>query len=611
VGVGLRCADVTVDGDQVTTPRAILVPNADSLAGLAVIRSLGRAGHRVIGASARQDAIGFHSRWCAARLVHPSHLDPSFADWVADAVRTHGIEMLIPSESFFVGLRERYGEFARHFPLHQDRDVVERGFSKYALFERSSRLNTPPTRLVDTTDLDEPGLLAWLRSQPAPFFVKVDAVHSTTRTSLVRKADDASEAFVIVTGLRGVASRVVVQAWVPGRGVAVGLLRWDGEIVASMPFRRLHEVPHTGGPSSLREVIDAPVLEADARARLEALDWQGVAMVEYRQDDATGALALMEVNSRFWGSLHLALHAGVDFPRLLVERASGIASRGHPPVPRPIRARLLVPGELQHVASVVRDAACSPAEKREAITSLVLDTFDPRVKSDLLAFGDTGPALFSTRRYARVWRDALLDRIRARHGRLSGVLRAARTDAWALFGGTSRWTSPVSATPSRLVFVCKGNICRSAFAHARASGLPIAVASFGLDASDGAAPWAPIVETAARLGVDMRAHRATRLTAEAFRDGDLVLVFETDHARRVEALVPAGRTVDVRLFGALVAPRRLHVEDPYGLGDAYVRNCLAYVDTGVTQLGARLLAAESGRLVDAGAIVAASTPDAG
>jgi hypothetical protein len=52
-------------------------------------------------------------------------------------------------------------------------------------------------------------------------------------------------------------------------------------------------------------------------ALLAAFDWNGVAMVEFKIDDATGRPWLMEVNPRFWGSLQLAVDCGVDFPALL------------------------------------------------------------------------------------------------------------------------------------------------------------------------------------------------------------------------------------------------------------------------------------------------------
>jgi len=46
-------------------------------------------------------------------------------------------------------------------------------------------------------------------------------------------------------------------------------------------------------------------------------------MVELKIEEASGIPYLMEVNGRFWGSLQLAVDAGVDFPALLVNAALG------------------------------------------------------------------------------------------------------------------------------------------------------------------------------------------------------------------------------------------------------------------------------------------------
>ena len=46
-------------------------------------------------------------------------------------------------------------------------------------------------------------------------------------------------------------------------------------------------------------------------------------MIEFKQDQRSGSAYLMEVNPRFWGSLQLAIDAGVDFPWYLVRLALG------------------------------------------------------------------------------------------------------------------------------------------------------------------------------------------------------------------------------------------------------------------------------------------------
>ncbi|MCK7577967.1 MAG: ATP-grasp domain-containing protein [Chromatiales bacterium] len=59
---------------------------------------------------------------------------------------------------------------------------------------------------------------------------------------------------------------------------------------------------------------------AMAKKLLDAVSWHGVAMVEFRVT-LEGKPYLMEINTRFWGSLQLAIDAGVDFPYWLIRFA--------------------------------------------------------------------------------------------------------------------------------------------------------------------------------------------------------------------------------------------------------------------------------------------------
>ena len=65
--------------------------------------------------------------------------------------------------------------------------------------------------------------------------------------------------------------------------------------------------------TSISEPLD-PVLAEQAVALLRKLNWEGVAMVEFKRDRAEQRSVLMEVNGRYWGSLPLAIGAGIDFP---------------------------------------------------------------------------------------------------------------------------------------------------------------------------------------------------------------------------------------------------------------------------------------------------------
>ena len=121
---------------------------------------------------------------------------------------------------------------------------------------------------------------------------------------------------------------LLLQERVVGPGVGIFLLIWDGVLRATFAHRRLREKPPSGGVSVYRESIAAdPALVERSRQLLAHFGWQGVAMVEYKVDERTGIPVLMEINGRFWGSLQLAVDAGVDFPRLLIDCAEGKPTR--------------------------------------------------------------------------------------------------------------------------------------------------------------------------------------------------------------------------------------------------------------------------------------------
>jgi predicted ATP-grasp superfamily ATP-dependent carboligase len=126
------------------------------------------------------------------------------------------------------------------------------------------------------------------------------------------------------TALGSAGYPLLVQQRVEGPGIGVFMLRWKGEVIAAFAHRRIREKPPSGGVSVYRESAPLdPELFDKSRRLLESFDWSGVAMIEYKVDAGTGVPYLMEINGRFWGSLQLAVDAGVDFPVLLLDAATG------------------------------------------------------------------------------------------------------------------------------------------------------------------------------------------------------------------------------------------------------------------------------------------------
>ncbi len=108
----------------------------------------------------------------------------------------------------------------------------------------------------------------------------------------------------------------VVQEFVRGYDLSCNVLCQRGRIVShtlqrgflppSQPFQT---------PSGVEFFRDDDTM-ASIRKLIAALDWNGVANIDLRFDEADRVSRILEINPRFWGSLLGSLSVGVNFPEL-------------------------------------------------------------------------------------------------------------------------------------------------------------------------------------------------------------------------------------------------------------------------------------------------------
>lgn len=192
----------------------------------------------------------------------------------------------------------------------------------------------------------------------------------------------------------------------------------------------------------------------------------------------------------------------------------------------------------------------------------------------------------SVDRNSRTVRASFLGRIRflivTNHGTFRGWVRGALSQIDFTFGGLDRFVQPAPRQVRRLVFVCLGNINRSALAGAVASQRNVRSVSIGLSTSTGAPATSAAVRCAAAFGVDLTQHAATDISDYDFEPGDLLLVMETRHARR---LIIRGIAPDaIALLGHWASPHRIHLHDPHTLPDRYFRSCFTLISSAVNNL---------------------------
>lgn len=160
-------------------------------------------------------------------------------------------------------------------------------------------------------------------------------------------------------------------------------------------------------------------------------------------------------------------------------------------------------------------------------------------------------------------------------GTARGAVRLALAHGQVALGA-GRIAPEALAGTRRLVFVCLGNICRSAFADAVAQAAGASAVSAGLSTHAGGPAHPPVVAEAGRMGYDLSAHRTTPIADYQPRAGDLLLTMEV---RQLAALDRDPRLAGFpkMLLGSWARPW-LHLHDPYQLGDAYLANCLQRIE---------------------------------
>ena len=312
-----------------TKALSVIVTDGEQRSALATVRSLGKAGYSVHVCASRSNSIAARSRYCSGQtsVADPLRDAEGFASDLVRLVQDKKADVLLPvTEASLLAVlprRERFGCLVP-FPAA---DAFERICDKREVLERAALRGIAVPTQIEIASAAE---LARLDQAPNfPLVLKpsrsISGPEGGRARAGVAYASNGTELFAALDSFPLAAYPILVQQRITGPGFGISVLLWDGELRAAFAHRRIREKPPSGGVSVLRESIplDTGLLSKSVYL-LRDFSWQGVAMVEFKLDDRSGAPYLMEINGRLWGSLQLAIDAGVDFPKLLVQSALGM-----------------------------------------------------------------------------------------------------------------------------------------------------------------------------------------------------------------------------------------------------------------------------------------------
>jgi len=270
----------------------VLVLDGNQNQAVAAVRSLAKAGHEVlVGESSSWSKAGW-SRYCSGIFEYPDpELDVgSFVARVREIAEQQSGTLVLPmTEVTTLPLSAQRDVLISAgarlvLPAHED---VLRAFNKDEMVRLAASLGVAVPKTIVVSNADE----ARRAGQQLRFPVVIKprssvepesdgAVRITGRPLYAR---DATELHTRYEQLAKICSCMLVQEFADGEGTGYFALMSHGELRAEFAHRRIRDVHPTGSGSAVRISVEPdPHVRNASLAILRALNWHGVAMVEFR-----------------------------------------------------------------------------------------------------------------------------------------------------------------------------------------------------------------------------------------------------------------------------------------------------------------------------------------
>ncbi len=228
-----------------------------------------------------------------------------FIEYINEYLNTNNIPYLIPThEEIFIISKYKH-KLKNIKTLVPDFDVLRTAHKKNLSSSLANELNIPTPQTIKP--LNETDCVSFFNANDKHVVLKYENSNSSKGVFYISDKQKLEKHFVNI-------GDYILQEYVRGVGYGVSMLYNHGKLKASFTHKRLEEKVSTGGTSTVRTSIRNEQLEDYAKTILDYLNWNGVAMVEFKWNEQKKKGWFIEINPRFWGSLALPYYAGMDFP---------------------------------------------------------------------------------------------------------------------------------------------------------------------------------------------------------------------------------------------------------------------------------------------------------
>ena len=350
----------------------ILVTDVDMKHSLGIVRSLGKIGIKPYLLSSSKNSICSYSKYANQEIIINKNFDK---EELVQITLEYKIELiiLVGTNSFMkiVPWKNYLKENGINI-ITVDEEKQNIAFSKKDTYSLASKINIPIAKTFYPQTFNELNILKTQITFPCVikglYEVGGNIVdYAYTENELILKYNNLCNKYNIEEkdGLP------MLQEYITGSGCAFFAVYNNGKCGLTFQHKRIREYPISGGFSVCAKSYKNNKVEEYGKKLLDKLNWHGVAMVEFKLNDK-GIPILMEINPKFWGSTDLALEAGVNFPKALIDIHLNQEIKYSNNYKIPFKYHWPFQGDILH-----------GIENPKAMPSIILDMLNPKVRSNI------------------------------------------------------------------------------------------------------------------------------------------------------------------------------------------------------------------------------------
>ena len=291
--------------------------------GLAVGRSLGRSGIKVVGLDSAKK-VGFYSRFIDAMICpHPLECEQEFIAFLLHIAAREEMHpaLFITSDDFLLPVSRNRKELGKYYLMNlPDPQIIECIADKLQQYKLALKAGIPVPKTFFADNMDQ--LLEIKDRIPLPAFIKGAEVTLwrkkmgvTSKGFVVNTQKELMNTFEIIfrRGANG-----LVQELIPGPDTnhykSSCYLSRKGEILLAFGLQKIRQQPVGFGFGCLVQSVDYPEMVALGKDFFTKIGYRGVGSAEFKLDVRDNTLKLIELNPRYWQQNALAERCGMNFP---------------------------------------------------------------------------------------------------------------------------------------------------------------------------------------------------------------------------------------------------------------------------------------------------------